>query len=445
MAEKNLKSMREAVILVEKARKAQAYMEDIEQGLIDTVVKAISIESVRHAERLAKLAVKETGFGKWKDKKAKNLLASETLYSHICDKKTIGIINEDKQNKIVEIATPVGVIAALIPSTNPTSTTIYKSLISIKAGNAIVFSPHPSAIQCIRETVEMIRSVLSANGLQEDLVCIMENPSIEGTCQLMKESDLILATGGPQMVKAAYSSGTPALTGGSGNVPVYIEQTADIKDAIGKILESKTFDNGTICASEQAIVTEQAIAEEVKQELVTQGGYFLTGEKLEKVKAIMERPNGGMNPQIVGKDAQFIADLAGIEIPEGTILLVCEEEGVGEEYKFSKEKLTALMAFYSVKNSQEAFDICADLLKNGGIGHTMAIHSKNDLIIKQFSMKNQVSRMVINAPSTHGAVGLSTNLPPSFTLGCGSIGGTSTSDSVGPEHLYNIRRIAYCA
>ena len=443
MVDKDLLSIQEARSLVRAAKKAQAQMQELDQQRVDAVVKAIADAAYAQAESLAALAVEETGFGKVEDKKAKNVLASAKLWEAIKDMKTFGVLKDDKENKIVEIAVPMGVIAGIIPSTNPTSTTIYKSMIALKSGNAIVFTPHPSAKKCIGKTVEMIRSVLHDCGLCEDLVSVMSVPTIQGSGELMKVADLILATGGPGMVKAAYSSGTPALGVGAGNVPAYIERTADIKDAVSKIFKSKTFDNGTVCASEQSIVTESCIAEQVKVALVTQGGYFLHGEDLTKVKAVMERANGSMNPAIVGRDAQYIAKLAGISIPAGTRLLISDEKGVGPKYPFSKEKLTALLGFYVVEDWKEACEICHALLENGGVGHSLAIHSKNEEVIREFGLKKPVSRMLVNTPSTHGAVGISTALFPSFTLGCGTVGGSSTSDNVTPLNLMNVRRIAY--
>jgi acyl-CoA reductase-like NAD-dependent aldehyde dehydrogenase len=259
----------------------------------------------------------------------------------------------------------------------------------------------------------------------------------------MKVSDLILATGGPGMVKAAYSSGTPALGVGSGNVPVFVERTADIEDAVTKIIASKTFDNGTVCASEQALITEKVIADKVKATLMAQGGYFLEGAALQKVKGVMERTDGSMNPAIVGKDAQTIARMAKINIPVNTRIMLSEETEVGPEVPFSKEKLTVLMAFYVVEDWQEACELSFKLLKNGGLGHSLAIHSNNNRVVREFAMKKPVSRLLVNTPATHGAVGLSTNLSPSLTLGCGTVGGGATSDNVDTHHLFNIRRVAY--
>ena len=389
------------------------------------------------------LAHEETGYGKPQDKKIKNLLASEKVYAAIKDMKTVGILREDTVNRITEIAVPVGVIAGIIPSTNPTSTVIYKSLISLKAGNAIVFTPHPSAKKCIGRTVEIIKEALHHCGVSTDLVSCISIPTIEGSAELMKIADLILATGGPGMVKAAYSSGTPALGVGAGNVPAYIERSANIEDAVAKIMASKTFDNGTICASEQSIVTESVIAAQVKRALIAQGGFFLEGENLTRVKAVMERGNGSMNPAIVGRDAMTIARIAGIEVPAGTRLLISDEQGVGAKFPFSKEKLTALLGFYVVNDWHQACELCHALLHNCGIGHSLAIHSNNEDVIREFGLKKPVSRILVNTPSTQGGVGLTTALFPSFTLGCGAVGGSATSDNVTPMNLLNIRRVAY--
>ena len=443
MVDKDLLSIQEARALVRAARKAQPEFAQLSQERVDEVVKAVAEAAAAQAEVLANLAVEDTGFGRPQDKKIKNILASEKVYACIKDMKTIGVLHSDPASKVVEIAVPVGVIAGIVPSTNPTSTVIYKSLIALKSGNAIVFTPHPSARNCIAKTVEVIQGALRGCHVSPDLVSSISMPSIEGTNELMKISDLILATGGPGMVKAAYSSGTPALGVGAGNVPAYIERSADIEDAVSKIMSSKTFDNGTICASEQSIVTESCIADKVRATLEAQGGYFLTGEKLEKVKRVMERGNGSMNPAIVGRDALSIAHVAGIDVPAGTRLLISDEKGVGPKYPFSKEKLTALLGFYVVEDWHEACELCTALLHNGGVGHSLAIHSRNEEVIREFGLKKPVSRMLVNTPSTQGAVGISTGLFPSFTLGCGAVGGSATSDNVTPLNLMNVRRVAY--
>ena len=443
MVDKDLLSIQEARALVRAARAAQAEFSQLGQERIDAVVKAVSEAAAAQAEALGVLAHEETGYGKPQDKKIKNLRASEKVYAAIKDMKTVGILREDTVNRITEIAVPVGVIAGIIPSTNPTSTVIYKSLISLKAGNAIVFTPHPSAKKCIGRTVEIIKEALHHCGVSTDLVSCISIPTIEGSAELMKIADLILATGGPGMVKAAYSSGTPALGVGAGNVPAYIERSANIEDAVAKIMASKTFDNGTICASEQSIVTESVIAAQVKRALIAQGGFFLEGENLTRVKAVMERGNGSMNPAIVGRDAMTIARIAGIEVPAGTRLLISDEQGVGAKFPFSKEKLTALLGFYVVNDWHQACELCHALLHNCGIGHSLAIHSNNEDVIREFGLKKPVSRILVNTPSTQGGVGLTTALFPSFTLGCGAVGGSATSDNVTPMNLLNIRRVAY--
>lgn len=443
MIDKDLLSIQEARALVRAARKAQESFRAFGQSQVDALVKAVADTVATKAEELAAMAVEETGFGKVQDKKVKNLLASEKVWECIREMKTVGVLNEDKTRKILEIAVPVGVIAGIVPSTNPTSTIIYKTLISLKSGNGIVFTPHPSAKKCIGRTIEIIKGVLRDHNVCPDLVSCISIPTMQGSAELMRVADLILATGGPGMVKAAYSSGTPALGVGAGNVPAYIERTANVEDAVAKIFASKTFDNGTICASEQSIITDACIADKVRANVIAQGGYFLEGEKLAKVKAIMERGNGSMNPDIVGRDAMAIAQKAGIDVPHGTRLLVSDEPGVGPRHPFSKEKLTALLGFYVVNDWQEACELSIKLLENGGIGHTMSIHTQSEEVIREFGMKKPVSRMVVNTPSTQGAVGLSTSLFPSFTLGCGTAGGSSTSDNVTPLNLINVRRVAY--
>lgn len=443
--DKDLASIQEVRTLVMRSKKAQKQIALLSQTEIDKAVEGLAKIAYENAESLAKLANQETGYGKWEDKKAKNVLASKTLSEYMRPMKTIGVIEEDEKRKVIKIGTPMGVIAGLIPSTNPTSTVIYKTLIAVKAGNSIVFSPHPSALKCISETVRVLREACYLYGLPEDTVNCITLPTMEATDALMKHEDvnMILATGGSAMVKAAYSSGTPALGVGPGNVPAYIEKTADIEAAVARIFKSKQFDYGTVCASEQSIVTEKCIEQKVREAIVKNGGYFLRGEDLEKVKRIMERPNGGMNPQIVGRSAQYIAELAGINIPTQTKLLVSDEPGIGNRFPFSKEKLTQLLGFYVVNDWQEACETCHALLINGGLGHSLAIHSNDEAVIKAFAMQKPVSRFLINTPSTHGAVGLSTGLAPSFTLGCGTVGGSATSDNVTPLHLINVRWMAY--
>lgn len=439
----DLRSIQEVRLLVEKAKTAQQEFSTYNQDETDEIVRCMAEVCYQNAGHLADLAIKETGFGKYEDKVIKNQFASKKLYESIMDMKTIGVINEDKDRKIIEIGTAVGVIAGLVPSTNPTSTAIFKVLIAVKSGNAIVLSPHPSAKGCIMEVVNIMKDIAEKLGAPEGLISCMSLPTAEGTAQLMKLSSLILATGGTAMVKAAYSSGTPALGVGPGNVPAFIERSANIPKAIKRILDSKTFDNGTICASEQAIVTENCIEKDVKKELVRQGAYFVYGNNMERLAQIAIKPNGGVNPKIVGQPAEKIAAMAGMTIPAGTKVLVCEQAGVGKEYPFSIEKLSPILAFYSEEDWHKACGRCIELLRHGGLGHSLVIHSEDEKVIREFALKKPVSRMLINTPSSQGAIGATTNLLPSLTLGCGAIGGSATSDNVGPMNLINIRRVAY--
>lgn len=439
----DLRSIQEARMLVEKARSAQQEFSQYSQQKIDEIVTAMAEAAEAQSESLARMACDETGFGVWAHKTIKNMFASRTVYEYIKDLKTVGVINEDKEKKIFEIATPVGVIAALIPSTNPTSTAIFKALISAKSGNAVVFSPHPAALKCITETVRILSRAAFRAGAPDGLISCMSIPTIAGTDELMKISSLILATGGSAMVKAAYSSGTPALGVGPGNTPAFIERSADIPQAVKRIIDSKTFDNGTICASEQAIVTENCIKEDVKRELVRQGAYFVEGSDLDRLARLILMPGEKLNAKIVGKPAVKIAEMAGINMPDDTKVMVCEQEGVGKEYPFSMEKLSPIIAFYSEEDWQRACERCIGLLKFGGMGHTLVIHSSNEEVIREFALKKPVSRLLINTSSSQGAIGATTNLVPSLTLGCGTLGGSSTSDNVGVMHLVNIRRAAY--
>jgi len=443
--DKDLQSIQETRNLIKKAKVAQREFAKLDSDTITKVLESMVNATLKEAKNLAEMAVEETGFGRVEDKTTKNIIASEKVYNYIKNMKTVGILNEDKEKKIVEIGVPVGVIAGLVPSTNPTSTAIYKALIAVKSGNAIVFSPHPTATKCILKTVNILSDAATKMGAPEGLISCVSIPTMQGTSELMKHDDvsLILATGGSVMVKAAYSSGNPALGVGPGNTPAFIERSADIKSSVEKILSSKTFDNGTVCASEQSIITERYIVEEVKKELTQQGGYFLNASETEKVVMIMERANGGMNPKIVGKSAQYIADLAGINIPKKTKVLICEEKGVGKNYPFSKEKLTTLLGFYTVEDWKEACELSYKLLENGGLGHSLSIHSNNEKIIREFALQKPVSRLLVNTPSTQGAIGLTTNLAPALTLGCGTVGGSATSDNVTPMNLINIRRMAY--
>ena len=445
--DRDLESIQEVRNLVANAKAAQKELAEYSQEQIDRIIYEIARDCAAHAEPLAKMAVEETGFGVWEDKVLKNLLGSTITYDYCKDIKTVGIINEDREKGIIEIGVPMGVVAALIPSTNPTSTAMYKSIISIKAGNAIVISPHPNAKKCILETVNIIKEAARRAGAPENTVQVITLTTMEATNALLKHRDVgvILATGGEAMVRAAYSSGNPAIGVGPGNGPAYIEKSADIPLAVKRIFDSKTFDNGTICASEQSIVTESCIKDKVVAEVKRQGGYFLTDEETKKLSGFILRANGTMNPKIVGKSADVIAHMAGFEIPEGTRVLVSEQTEVGKNNPYSREKLCPILAFYTENNWQDACERCMQILYNEGVGHTMTIHSNDEKIIKEFALKKPVSRLLVNTPGALGGVGATTNLAPALTLGCGAVGGSATSDNITPLNLINRRRVAFGA
>ncbi|NLY46283.1 MAG: acetaldehyde dehydrogenase (acetylating), partial [Tissierella sp.] len=440
---KDLISVQETRDLLKKAKEAQREIAKFSQEQIDTICKVIAKSAFDNRVKLAKMAEEETGFGKWQDKVLKNAFASRDVLNAIKDMKTVGIITNDIEAMYTEVAVPFGVIAALIPSTNPTSTVIYKALISIKAGNTIVFSPHPSAVNCIKETVRILNEAGKTVGLPEGAIGVITTVTMEATNELMRSdnTDLILATGGGAMVKAAYSSGTPAIGVGAGNGPAFIERSASIPKAVELIIESKTFDNGTVCASEQSVIVEEISKEKVIAEFKKQGGYFLPKEDAKKLEKYILRPNGTMNPKIVGKTAQVIGKLAGISVPEDAKVLIAEETRVGNDAPYSREKLAPILAFYTVQNWEEARDLSIKILTFEGAGHTMAIHSTSKGITEDFGLKVPVSRLLINCSATLGGIGATTNLMPALTLGCGAVGGSSTSDNVGPQNLFNLRRV----
>ncbi|MBP3327663.1 MAG: acetaldehyde dehydrogenase (acetylating) [Clostridia bacterium] len=445
--DRDLQSIQEVRDLVANAKKAQKELSKLSQEQIDRIICEIAKDCAANAQTLAKMAVEETGFGVWEDKVLKNLLGSTITYDYCKNMKTVGIIKEDNGDGIIEVGVPMGVVAALIPSTNPTSTTMYKSIISIKAGNAIVISPHPNAKNCILETVRIIQAAAKRAGAPDNVVQSIALTTIDATNTLLKHRDIgvILATGGEAMVRAAYSSGNPAIGVGPGNGPAYIEKTADIPMAVKRIFDSKTFDNGTICASEQSIVTEHCIKDKVVAEVKRQGGYFLNEEESLKVSRFILRANGTMNPKIVGKSAQVIAEMAGISIPEGTRVLVSEQTEVSKTNPYSREKLCPILAFYTENNWEEACERCMEILYNEGVGHTMTIHSQDKNVIREFALQKPVSRLLVNTPGALGGVGATTNLAPALTLGCGAVGGSATSDNITPLNLINIRRVAFGA
>lgn len=446
LLDKDLLSIQEVRNLVKKAKEAQVKLSSMSQEQIDKIVKSIADAAYENADKLAKMANEETGFGKYEDKIVKNTFASKMLYESIKDIKTVGIINENKEEKTVDIATPVGVVAGLIPSTNPTSTVIYKAMISIKSGNSIVFSPHPNAKKCILETIKIISDAATKAGCPDNAILGITNPTIQGTNELMKHKDtkLILATGGEAMVKAAYSSGTPAIGVGPGNGPAFIDRSADVKLAVKRILDSKTFDNGVICASEQSIIVEKSMEDIVVNELKNQGAYFLNAEESEKLSKFILRPNGTMNPQIVGKSVETIAKLANLSnVPSSARVIIARESRVGHDVAYSREKLTPILAFYVEESIEDVIKKSREILLNEGAGHTFSMHANDEELVKKFALNMPVSRIIVNTPSALGGIGGSTNLPPALTLGCGAIGGSSNSNNIGPLDLLNIKKIAY--
>jgi len=444
LIDKDLLSIQETRQLIAAAKAAQQEFASKSQEEVDRIVKAIADAGVRNAERLGAMAHEETGFGIPEHKKIKNIFASRDVYKAIKDLKTVGEISRDEAKGLRAIAVPVGVIAGLIPSTNPTSTVLYKAQIALKAGNAIVFSPHPSALGCIQETVKVVRQAISEAGGNEDLVSCISIPTMQATECLMKHPDiaLILATGGSAMVRAAYSSGTPAIGVGPGNGPSYIERSADISLAVKRILDSKTFDNGTICASEQSVICDKDMLPAVQAEMERQGAYFLSPDEKAKLSKFILRANGTMNPEIVGRSVQAIAERAGIRVPEKTRVLVAFEDGVGKGYPFSQEKLAPILAFYTAENFEKVCEFCCKILLFEGAGHTFSIHTKDDRMVDYFAKRVPVSRVMVNTPSALGGIGATTNLMPSLTLGCGAVGGSATSENVGPLQLMNIRYAA---
>jgi acetaldehyde dehydrogenase (acetylating) len=437
--------MAEARTLARRARQAQMQIAELSQERIDAIVDAMAAAIAPHCEALAKLAVDETGFGVVADKIQKNQFAADRVYRFIRPMKTVGVLRRIEDKKIVEIAEPFGVVAAIVPTTNPTSTAIYKILIALKARCAIVISPHPSAVRCITRVAEIMNEAARSAGAPDGSINWMTTVTLEGTQELMKSRDVavILATGGMGLVRAAYSSGKPAYGVGPGNAPCYVESSADIKKAASDIILGKTFDNGLLCSSPNSVVVDNAVAEELKREFVQQGAYFLNTAEIDAVTKILITPQRLPNPALVGRPATYIAEKAGIKVPSTTRVLVAQLAGVGRDYPLSIEKLCPVLSWYIVQDWRAACERCKEILRYGGMGHTMSVHSRNDQIILEFGLKKPAYRIVVNTPTTHGSVGMTTGLDPAMTLGCGGWGGNITSDNISPKHLLNIKRLAY--
>ena len=432
---------------ITELRRAQKEFATFTQEQVDKIFRAAAIAANNERIRLAKMAVEETGMGIVEDKVVKNHFAAEYIYNQYKDMKTCGVLEEDHTYGVTKVAEPIGVIAAIVPTTNPTSTAIFKTLIALKTRNAIIISPHPRAKNATIEAARVVLDAAVKAGAPEGIIGWIDQPSVELSQNVMAESDIILATGGPAMVKAAYSSGRPALGVGAGNTPAIIDETAHIKMAVNSVLLSKTFDNGVICASEQSLVVLEQVYDEVKKELAARGAYILKGEEIDKVRKIILNEKGGLNADMVGQSAYKIAKMAGVTVPETAKVLVGEVTSVELEEPFSHEKLSPVLALYKVKNFEEALEKADRLIVLGGMGHTSILYTdeiKSKDRIAAFGEKMKTARTLINMPASQGAIGdlFNFKLAPSLTLGCGSWGGNSVSENVGPKHLINVKTVA---
>ncbi len=445
--DQDLVSIQEVRAKVEKAYAAWQKYRTFTQQQVDAIVEAMGAAGRANAQRLAEMAVEETSYGNVQDKVAKNLLCADLLVRSIRGMKTLGLLREDTEKKIVEYGVPVGVVAAIVPTTNPTATVIYKTVISLKSGNGVVISPHPRARKSTAETTRLMAEAAVAAGAPEDIIQCLDTPTMEGTNALMHHDKIavILATGGSAMVKAAYSSGRPALGVGPGNVPVLLEKSADVAEAVRKIVAGKSFDYGTVCSSEQSLVTCTAMKDAVLAELKKNGAYLATEEQAAALGKLLVTSSGTISPRCVGQSPERIAKLAGFPVPPGTSIICAEVKGVGRMHPLSAEKLSPVLALYFGEGWESSLDTCEAILKFGGMGHTAVIYSTDEARIREFAERMPAYRVMVNTSGPQGSVGITTNLQPSMTLGCGAVGGNSTSDNVGPQHLINIKRLAYVA
>lgn len=442
--DKDLLSIQEARNIAREAKAAQEQFKHFTQAEVNKIVKAMADAGYAASEKLAKMAVEESGFGKWQDKVIKNQFGTRNVWESIKSLRTVGIVGEEANGKVLKIAVPMGVVCALIPSTNPTSTAMYKALISLKARNAIAASPHPRTVKCTAEALRILSEAAVSAGAPAGLIQCMTYPTIEGTNALMhdKNVDVILATGSNPMVKAAYSSGKPAYGVGSGNVPAFIERTANIKKAAADIIYGTTFDNGTLCSSEQAIIVDLPVKDQVISELKKSGCYFVNQDEKKKLANAIQK-DFRINPDIVGQSASFIANYSGFQVPAETKVLIAECSEVGRSEPLSMEKLSPVLALYVADGWLEGCHKCIELLKFGGIGHTMVIHSNDEPIIMKFALEKPAFRVLVNTVASVGAVGYTTALSPSMTLGPGTWGGSIISDNVTAKHLINIKSLAF--
>ena len=443
--DKDLRARQEARTLAKRAEDAQKHLAVMEQAQLDRIVENIAKAFQAAAPELAEMAVRETGFGNVADKITKNEFASRTVLEAIRDMKTVGVLKENEQEKLWEIGVPVGVIAAIVPSTNPTSTVCYKAMIALKSGNSIVFSPHPKAILCTLRAAEVAAKAAEAAGAPAGSVSCLGIASMAGCQELMTapQTRLILATGGPAMVKAAYSSGKPAIGVGAGNGPVYIHRSADVQKALECILRSKTFDYGTVCASEQSIVVERSMESEVKRIATQMGFFFMDSQQAGRLAKLLFKPNGALNPEIVGKSALKLAEMAGFSVPPHTKILVARDQEAGPTRPYSMEKLCPVLAFFVMENEDAVLEKAIEVLTHEGSGHTFAMHAEDKTVVRKFARHIPVSRFLVNTPAALGGIGATTGLFPALTLGCGAVGGSSSSNNISPLDLINIRRVAW--
>ncbi len=443
--DKDLAARQEARCLCAQAEKAQQRLSCMEQKQLDAIVHSIARRFSAAAPELAEQAVRETGFGNVQDKTRKNRFASDTLWEAIRDMKTVGILQEDPQKKLWQIGVPVGVIAAIVPSTNPTSTICYKAMIALKSGNAIVFSPHPKAIQCSLAAARLVAAAAEEAGAPAGSVSCLSLGAMAGTQELMQvpQVTMILATGGPAMVRSAYSSGKPAIGVGAGNGPAYIHKSADVQQALSCILRSKDFDHGTVCASEQSIIVETCMEEKVRSKAKAMGFYFMDAEEAGKLAKLLFKPNGTLNPDIVGKKATLLAQKAGFSVPQDTKILVAREQEAGPTRPYSMEKLCPVLAFFVMESDEAVLQKAVEVLRHEGSGHTFAMHAQDQEAIRRYALQIPVSRFLVNTPAALGGIGATTGLFPALTLGCGAVGGSSSSNNISPLDLINLRRVAW--
>ena len=443
--DKDLQARQEARRLAAEAERAQTELAKMSQQQLDKIVEAVAQSFSASATELASMAVRETGFGNVEDKTVKNEFASKTVFSAIRDMKTVGVLKEQPGEKLWEVGVPVGVIAAIVPSTNPTSTVCYKAMIALKAGNTIVFSPHPKAILCTLRAAEIVAKAAEKAGAPKGSVSCLGIASMAGCEELMHvpQVRLILATGGPGMVRAAYSSGKPAIGVGAGNGPAYIHHSADVRKALDCILRSKSFDNGTVCASEQSIIVEKSMEQRVRETASAMGFYFMNTQEAGSLAKLLFRPTGALNPEIVGRAATELAQKAGFAVPTGTKILVAREQEAGPTRPYSMEKLCPVLAFFVMDSEDAVLAKAIEVLTHEGSGHTFAIHAEDTAVVRKFALQIPVSRFLVNTPAALGGIGATTGLFPALTLGCGAVGGSSSSNNISPLDLINIRRVAW--